>query len=59
MRRDPYDGMPYYCVVCGLGLEEFLSCEEPDDCELESGAVAKARQLRRRPVTSCAPDKET
>jgi hypothetical protein len=41
--RTPYDGKPYYCVVCGLGFAEWEACEEID-CLLESEARAKSRQ---------------
>jgi hypothetical protein len=53
MNRDPYDGLPYYCALCGLGISEVISCDESECC-LESKATAKARQLRRRPQTTAA-----
>ena len=51
--RDPYDGRPYYCEVCGLGFAEVMACEE-EDCCLESKEVAETRKLRRRPKTTDA-----
>jgi hypothetical protein len=36
------NGKPYYCALCGLGMGEYLACEEVD-CELESVEVAEAR----------------
>lgn len=51
MRRDPYDGKPYYCNSCGLGWAEFQACED-GPCELESDKAAQQRQRRRRPQTS-------
>ena len=45
-KRDPYDGLPYYCKLCGVGLAEFNACEE-GDCELESpDDAAKRRELK-------------
>jgi hypothetical protein len=45
-QRMPYDGEPYYCALCGLGLGEFMACEEPD-CRLESKDDAiKRKRLR-------------
>jgi len=41
--RTPFDGKPYYCAVCGLGLGEFYACEEPD-CRLENDAMAQERK---------------
>lgn len=41
-RRDPYDGKPYYCALCGLGIDEFMACEEPD-CKLEPEEKAQQR----------------
>jgi hypothetical protein len=40
--RTPYDGQPYYCMICGLGFGEFIACEEVD-CILEDSARAIAR----------------
>jgi len=51
--RDPYDGQPYYCKLCGAGGSEYYGCELPD-CVLESEAEAKFRAQRRRPMTSDA-----
>lgn len=50
-QRDPYDGQPFYCEVCGFGFDEFMACEEPD-CVLESVETAQLRQRRRKPMTS-------
>jgi hypothetical protein len=52
--RDPYDGEPYYCSVCGAGLAELIACEEVE-CALETKAAAEARQRRRRPMTTAKP----
>lgn len=49
--RDPHDGKPFYCALCGAGWNEYGACEEPD-CKLESEAVATLRAQRKRPVTS-------
>jgi len=49
--RDPYDGQPYYCTVCGMGVGEDMACED-SVCELESEAVAQLRARRKRPVGS-------
>lgn len=49
--RDPYDGQPYYCKICGVGFAEYSACEEAD-CALESDKEAKTRQRRRRKVVS-------
>jgi len=54
---EPYDGMPYYCIVCGLGLAEVMACEEPD-CRLESMETAQARACRRRSRETAAQPKE-
>lgn len=35
-------GKPYYCDICGLGMAEFLACEEGDCC-LETEETARAR----------------
>lgn len=40
--RTPYDGKPFYCIECGVGLAEFVACELPD-CTLESCETAKIR----------------
>lgn len=45
MRRNPFDGQPYYCNSCGLGFSEFIACEEVD-CLLESEETAQARKKR-------------
>jgi len=45
--RSPYDGLPYYCAVCGMGLGEVMACEEPD-CEMETTEAAAARRLAHR-----------
>ena len=43
--RTPYDGQPFYCEACGMGLAEFYACEEPD-CLLETPMSAIARKQR-------------
>jgi len=40
--RNPRDGRPYYCAVCGAGFGEYLACEMPD-CKLETEAEAAKR----------------
>jgi len=44
-QRSPYDGLPYYCRLCGMGWAEYQACEA-GDCELESEATALGRQKR-------------
>jgi len=41
-QRTHTDGKPFYCIVCGLGWNEYQACEEVV-CELETEAAAKAR----------------
>ena len=41
--RTPYDGLPYYCAICGMGLAEFMACEL-SECQLETAGEARARQ---------------
>jgi len=57
-QRTPYDGKPFYCAECGLGLGEYLACELPF-CKLESDVKANARrqQHRRRLVVQRAARK--
>jgi hypothetical protein len=43
-KRTPYDGKPYYCALCELGLGEYMACEE-GDCELETVAEAQMRAI--------------
>ena len=45
MERTPYDGEPFYCDICGLGLQEMMACED-GICWMESAETARARQLR-------------
>jgi hypothetical protein len=54
MGRDPYDGKPYYCKLCGAGYGEYIACEDPD-CQLESPTTAQLRAARRRPKISDTP----
>jgi hypothetical protein len=49
--RDPHDGQPFYCTLCGAGWNEYGACEEPD-CKLESLEVAQLRAQRKRKTTS-------
>jgi hypothetical protein len=42
--RTPFDGLPYYCALCGKAYEG-RHCEELN-CELESAVAARARQLQ-------------
>lgn len=42
IERTPYDGRPYYCDTCGLGLAEYNACED-GDCQLESVEEAQRR----------------
>ena len=44
--RTPYDGKPYYCKLCGLGISEVMACED-GDCALESEQAARERQQRK------------
>lgn len=44
--RTPYDGQPYYCELCGLGLAEFMACED-GDCQLKSEQAAQARKQQK------------
>lgn len=41
--RTPHDGLPYYCLSCGLGIAEYLACEDLAFCKLESEARARKR----------------
>jgi hypothetical protein len=52
--RDPYDGRPYYCALCGAGYGEFIVCEMPD-CKLET---VKAAEKRARANLRPSPDPE-
>lgn len=36
------NGKPYYCQTCGLGMAEYLACED-GCCELESETQAQLR----------------
>ena len=47
--RDPADGKPFYCVVCGLGWNECGACEE-GDCQLENEADAMKRHVPSVPI---------
>lgn len=40
--RTPKDGLPYYCIHCKLGFQEFLACDDVV-CQLESKETARAR----------------
>lgn len=42
-RRNPYDGVPYYCKTCGVGLSELQACED-GGCEMESQHDALERK---------------
>ena len=44
------DGLPFYCVHCGLGWNEVMACEELD-CQLESEQEALARSIPTLPPT--------
>lgn len=44
-KRGPYDGKPYYCAFCGMGLGEYYACEDVR-CQLESKEAAEARKYR-------------
>ena len=46
--RKPDDGHPYYCKLCGAGLDEYFACELPD-CELESIEDAQERADTKKP----------
>lgn len=47
VKRDIYDGEPYFCATCG---EPFEACG--DDCRLESKEAALARASKRRKLVS-------
>ena len=47
--RDPYDGLPYYCVNCG---ERYTDDCRDGDCVIESAAAAQSRALKRRATGS-------
>lgn len=49
--RSPYDGKPFYCMICGLGFDEYGACELPD-CELESETAAQTRKTLHDEVQS-------
>ena len=53
--RHCFDGLPYYCAVCGVGIEEYHACDETE-CRIEAKEVAEARARRRRPITTAKPD---
>jgi hypothetical protein len=55
LNRDPYDGLPYYCITCGRGFGEFCSGDSQEECRLETKPTAEARKLRRRPMTTAKP----
>lgn len=40
-------GKPYYCEVCGLGMGEYMACEEVACC-LESAESAQKRLAKER-----------
>jgi len=44
--RTPYDGKPFYCAICGMGLAEFMACELPE-CQLETEGEARSRQQQK------------
>jgi hypothetical protein len=44
-KREPHDGRPFYCDVCGAGYYEFLACEQAD-CRLETMHAAVGRKAR-------------
>lgn len=54
-QRNPYDGLPYYCSVCGVGFYEYMSCE--DECLLESTQEAEARAAYQRQLELPLPAK--
>lgn len=41
------NGEPYYCDTCGLGMAEYLACED-GKCKLESKASAQKRMKKAR-----------
>lgn len=51
MTRDPYDGQPFYCLVCGGDYTELDACTE-SECRLESVESALLRQRRRKSISS-------
>lgn len=58
MRRDPFDGQPYYCRLCGAGLAEYQACED-GDCELETVEIAQLRKQRKRTIDPILEAKRT
>lgn len=42
--RDPHDGKPFYCTVCGAGWNEYGACESVA-CQLEPSYEAMARHI--------------
>lgn len=46
-QRTPYDGLPFYCDTCGMGLQEVMACED-GDCVMENAEAALDRQRRKR-----------
>lgn len=53
--RDKFDGLPYYCGLCGADPDEMANChvaDLADPCRLETKQAAEARQRRRRPMTT-------
>jgi len=55
--RDPFDGQPYYCAVCGEPMNTSAECDSME-CFPEAKATAEARQRRRRPLTTAAQPRE-
>ena len=53
-QRTPYDGKPYYCIFCGLGLGEYYACEDVR-CRLETEEAAIERRDRKLAETSPPP----
>ena len=47
--RDPKDGKPFYCAVCGAGWNEYGACESVA-CQLEPSWEAAARHVPAAPV---------
>lgn len=51
MDRTPYDGEPYYCDTCGLGILEIKDCGDVD-CRMESEPSARYRKNKKRNLAS-------
>lgn len=51
IERDPHDGEPYFCKLCGDDYATFLTCSD-GECALESKDTAADRARRKRRISS-------